>query len=169
MDLRQAAVGAASPLPRGRSSNIALADPNPAAGPAWGPSRWGAADVHPELLLCLLLALLLVHRPAQHMQRLSHASSSRGACASSLCAIMYLLVHLLLSRLNMGQRRVHVHDGTRNPNSNRNLSNILMALQVPLCRLKPAVLVGTGAASSNTQFAGPRCSYQHICTHLRGK
>ena len=89
MDLRQAAVGAASPLPRGRSSNIALADPNPAAGPAWGPSRWGAADVHPELLLCLLLALLLVHRPAQHMQRLSHASSSRGAYASSLCAIMH--------------------------------------------------------------------------------
>ncbi len=35
--LRVAAVVAASPLPRDGSSNITLSDPNPAAGPAWGP------------------------------------------------------------------------------------------------------------------------------------
>ncbi len=68
LGLRQAIVVAANHLPRGPSSNITLADPNPAVGLAWGPSRRGAADVHPQLLLCLLLALLLVHRPAQHTQ-----------------------------------------------------------------------------------------------------
>ena len=46
--LRVAAVVTANPLPRGRSSNIALADPNPAVGPAWGPCRQGAADMHPS-------------------------------------------------------------------------------------------------------------------------
>ncbi len=36
----------------------------------------------------------------------------------------------------MGQRWVHVHDGTRNPRS-----NILMALQVSVCRMTPATQV----------------------------
>lgn len=47
--------------------NITLADTHPAVGWAYTPSRGLAADVDPQLLLRLLLALLLVHWPARHI------------------------------------------------------------------------------------------------------
>ena len=85
--LRPAGVVVANHLPRAHLATSLWLTPTQLLD-RLGPSQQVAADIHPQLLLCLLLVLLLVHRLEQHMQCLNHASSSLGACASILCAVV---------------------------------------------------------------------------------